>query len=47
MPTTTIRPIGLPLAIATAAGTTMPGVLFPAELSVPDPSLRKPCGVIT
>jgi len=35
----------LPLAIATAAGTTIPGVLLPEELSVPDPSLRKPWGV--
>src|SRR5271166_6226819 len=29
-------------AIASAAGTTIPGVLLPEELSVPDPSLRKP-----
>ena len=34
-------------ASATAAGITIPGVLFPDELSVPDPTLRKPSGGIT
>ena len=46
-PPTMIRPIGLPVAIATAAGAIIPGVLLPDELSVPDPSWRKPSLVIT
>ena len=44
IPPTTIRPIGLPVAIATAAGATTPGVLLPDELSVPDTELAQALG---
>src|SRR4029453_3375100 len=47
VPPTTIRPIGLPVASVTAAGPSMPGPLLPDELSAPEPSFRKPSGVIT
>src|SRR5690348_5778822 len=36
-PPTTIRPTGFAVAIATAAGTTIPGVLLPEDVSVPEP----------